>query len=124
MTATFVYDDTCGFCSWWASLFARRSALGIVGFSALTDEERERLPGDHENSAHLLTDDGVYSCGAAIEEALVRSDLAPSEAFEFLDQFSDYEGWREYLYREGVKRRNVFGFFISGEPPERRDPSE
>jgi predicted DCC family thiol-disulfide oxidoreductase YuxK len=123
MTATFVYDDTCGFCSWWASLFARRSALGIVGFSALTEEERERLPEDYEDCAHRLTDDEEHSCGAAIEEALVRSDLAPGELFEFLDQFADYEGWREYLYREGAKRRDAFGFFISEEPPERRDPS-
>jgi len=42
---------------------------------------------------------------------------------KFLDQFADYEGWREYLYREGAKRRDAFGFFISEEPPERRDPS-
>jgi len=123
MTATFVYDDTCGFCSWWASLFARRSALGIVGFSALTEEERERLPEDYEDCAHLLTDGRVYSCGAAIEQAFLLSDLAPpgtDDAIGFLRQFDDYDRLRESVYRAAADRRDVWGQFASAEPPTRR----
>jgi predicted DCC family thiol-disulfide oxidoreductase YuxK len=122
--ATFVYDDDCGFCSWWAQFFARRTEMGIVGFSALTDDERKRLPADWEECAHLLTDDQVYSCGEAIEEALTRADLFPREARTFLNQFADYTTLRERLYREGADRRDKWGTFVSGEPPKRREPRD
>lgn len=122
MTATFVYDDSCGFCAWWASLFARRTEMGIVGFSALTDAERDRLPEDYEDCAHLLTGDEVYSCGAAIEEGLVRAGVLPEDVPQFFHQFTDYPTYRERLYREAADRRDVWGFFVSEEPPERRDP--
>lgn len=122
MTATFVYDDGCGFCSWWASFFARRTSLGLVGFSDLTDEERDRLPEDYEECAHLLTEEGVFSCGAAVEEGLVRTGALPEEVTTFLHQFTDYPDYRERLYRAAADRRDVWGFFISDEPPSRRDP--
>lgn len=124
MSATFVYDDDCGFCSWWAAFFAERSELGIVGFSELTDEERARLPDDWEDCTHLLTDDAVYSCGAAVEEALLRSESAPwaDELLRFLRGFDDYERLRERAYQEGADRRDVWGLLLSDEPPERRTP--
>jgi predicted DCC family thiol-disulfide oxidoreductase YuxK len=120
--ATFVYDDDCGFCSWWAAFFADRTRMGIVGFSALTDAERARLPDDYEECAHLLTDRRVYSCGEAIEEALSRAGLVPDEPRTFLNQFADYARIRERLYREAADRRDVWGRFVSKEPPARREP--
>ena len=36
---TFVYDDDCGFCTWWAEFFAQRTDLETVGFDELTDDQ-------------------------------------------------------------------------------------
>jgi predicted DCC family thiol-disulfide oxidoreductase YuxK len=124
MSGKFVYDDACGFCSWWARFFANRTDMGIVGYSTLTDEERERLPADYEECIHYLTEEAVYSCGAAIEEPLREADLVPGELFDFLNQFGDYEHYRERAYREAADRRDAWGFFISEEPPARREPGE
>ena len=118
--ATFVYDDDCGFCTWWAAFFERRSDLPIVGFSETTDAQRERLPDDWEECAHLLTDERVYSCGEAIEAALERTGLLPSAGRTFLNQFADYGRLRERLYREAADRRELWGKFVSKEPPARR----
>ena len=116
---TFVYDDDCGFCTWWADFFEQRTELEIVGFEDLTDELLERLPDDYESCAHLVTDGTVYSCGAAIEQALVRADLPPGsgELARFLGQFEDYERFRERLYREIADRRGLWGQFLSKDRP-------
>jgi predicted DCC family thiol-disulfide oxidoreductase YuxK len=120
--AWLVYDDDCGFCSWWAALAAEHTDLGIVGFEALTDDERERLPDDYEDCAHLLTADEVLSCGAAIEAVLDRMDVLPRELRLFLNQTADYGPLREKLYRAAADRRSLWGEFVSEEPPERREP--
>jgi len=62
-----------------------------------------------------LTDDAVYSCGAAAEEAFVRADVPPGAAdlSGFLRQFEDYERLRERLYREVADRRDLLGLFVS-----------
>lgn len=116
---TFVYDDDCGFCTWLADYFAQRTDLELVGFSALSDEQRDRLPEDFERCSHLLTDDGVSSCGASIEQALARADIPPGsgELFAFLGQFRDYEKVREQLYRAFADQRGLFGQFISKDGP-------
>lgn len=116
----FVYDGDCGFCTWWADYFAQRTDLEMVTYAALSDEQRDRLPADYEDCSHLLTDDAVYSCGAAIEQALARADVPPGadDLFGFLRQFRDYERLRERLYREVADRRDDFGQFVSKEPGE------
>ncbi|WP_435196963.1 DCC1-like thiol-disulfide oxidoreductase family protein [Natronomonas sp. EA1] len=121
--ATFVYDDDCGFCTWWADFFAEHSELGLVGFSELTDEEKQQLPENWEACAHLFADGETYSCGEAIERALARADVAPGseQVFGFLREFKDYERLREILYREAADRRDLLGHFLSKEPPARRD---
>jgi predicted DCC family thiol-disulfide oxidoreductase YuxK len=123
-TGTLVYDDDCGFCSWCATVVARRSEMGIVGFSELTDEERARLPGDYEECVHVLTEEAVYSCGEAVEFAMERSGLLPAEARTFLRQFADYGRLRERLYREAADRRDTWGAVVSTDPPSRRAPRE
>jgi predicted DCC family thiol-disulfide oxidoreductase YuxK len=120
--AWLVYDDDCGFCSWWAALAAERTDLGIVGFDALRDDERERLPEDYEDCAHLLAGDEVLSCGAAIEAVLDRMGVLPRELRLFLNQTADYGPVRERLYRAAADRRALWGQFVSEEPPERREP--
>jgi predicted DCC family thiol-disulfide oxidoreductase YuxK len=119
--ATLVYDDDCGFCTWWARRIAERSALRTAGFAELDDDLRERLPDDYEDCAHLVTDDEVYSCGASVEQAVVRTD--PGEDLrplvDFLRNFEDYGRLRERAYRWGADRRDVWGQFLSEEPPVR-----
>lgn len=120
--ATLVYDDDCGFCTWWADFFADRSDVRVVGFAELTPELREQLPEDYEDCSHLVTDDGVYSCGASIEEALVRSDIGPDARplAEFLRNFEDYERVRERSYRWVGNNRDLWGQVLSKTPPARQ----
>ncbi|WP_248897654.1 DCC1-like thiol-disulfide oxidoreductase family protein [Haloplanus halobius] len=124
--ATLVYDDHCGFCTWWAALIANRTDLDLVGFSELSDRLRDRLPASYERCAHLVTDDTVYSCGAAIEEALLRTDsgaeLGPVVAF--LRQFEDYERLRERAYRWAADNRDTLGAIVSKTPPAERDSDD
>jgi predicted DCC family thiol-disulfide oxidoreductase YuxK len=124
--ATLVYDDDCGFCTWWADFFEERSAFRIVGFSELTDEERERLPDDYETCSHLLVDGEVYSCGASLEEALVRSDLGDTfgPVVRFLRNFRDYERLRERVYREVADHRGDLGGVLSKTPRARRESDD
>ncbi|MFB6091120.1 MAG: DCC1-like thiol-disulfide oxidoreductase family protein [Halobellus sp.] len=122
MTAAFVYDDDCGFCTWWAELFAARTDLRIVGFAELDPELEGRLPDDYEACSHLVTDETVYSCGAAIEEALLRTDPGSlvRPAVEALRQFEDYRQLRERAYRWGADNRALLGKLVSSPPPARR----
>ncbi|QLG49375.1 DCC1-like thiol-disulfide oxidoreductase family protein [Natrinema halophilum] len=121
---TLVYDDDCGFCTWWAEYFDDRSDLRIVGFSDLDSDLRGRLPTDYEDCAHLVTGDGVYSCGASIEQAFVRTDVVKpaGDVLEFLRQFEDYERLRERTYRWVADNRDRWGELLSKTPPTRREP--
>jgi predicted DCC family thiol-disulfide oxidoreductase YuxK len=118
---TLVYDDDCGFCTWWADFFERRSSFRIVGFSELTDRERERLPDDYESCSHLLADGEVYSCGASVERALVRSAVGePARPLvRFLRNFEDYARFRERVYRWVAENRGDLGTVMSKTPPAR-----
>ncbi|MFB6117376.1 DCC1-like thiol-disulfide oxidoreductase family protein [Halosegnis sp.] len=123
MTATFAYDDECGFCTWCAEQLIEHSELDVIGFSDLTDEQRARLPDDWEEGAHLFTDERVYSHGEAIEQAFARSDVAPpgtDGAVGFLRQFRDYNRLREKLYREAADRRDIWGKLVRRDEPVRR----
>jgi predicted DCC family thiol-disulfide oxidoreductase YuxK len=120
---TLVYDDDCGFCTWWADFFDARTDLRIVGFSDLSDDLRERLPTDYEACSHLVADGGVYSCGASIEEAVRRTDvLEPADdVVAFLRQFEDYERFRERAYRWVADNRDRWGRYLSKTPPARTE---
>ncbi|WP_256390817.1 DCC1-like thiol-disulfide oxidoreductase family protein [Natronoarchaeum rubrum] len=124
--ATLVYDDDCGFCTWWAEFVDDRSDLRIVGFADLTSELRDRLPEDYEECAHLVADGEVYSCGAAMEEAIVRSDVREElvDAIEFGRQFEDYGRVRERVYRLIADNRETAGKLMSTTPPARRDAGD
>ncbi|NHN59881.1 MULTISPECIES: thiol-disulfide oxidoreductase DCC family protein [Halorussus] len=123
---TLVYDDDCGFCTWWADFFERRSEFRVVGFAELTDEERDRLPDDYEECSHLLADGRVYSCGESLEQALVRSDVGEDAGpvVGFLRSFEDYERLRENAYRAVADNRDLFGKVVSKTPPARRESED
>lgn len=116
--ATLVYDDDCGFCTWWADFFADRADVHVVGFSELADEQRERLPDDYEECAHLLADGEVYSGGESLEQALVRTEFGERArpVVRFLRNFEDYSRLRERFYRLVADHRDDLGFVLSKTP--------
>lgn len=121
---TLVFDDDCGFCTWWAEFFENRTDVRTVGFTDLTPDLRERLPADYETCSHLVTDDEVYSCGASLEEGLARIDDdrgLTRDAIDFLRHFEDYERVRERGYRWVADNRDLWGQFLSKTPPVRRE---
>jgi predicted DCC family thiol-disulfide oxidoreductase YuxK len=123
--ATLVYDDDCGFCTWWAELLGNSGEFRIVGFSDISPALSDRLPATYEECAHLVTDDAVYSCGASIEEAFVRSEFGADArpVVDFLRNFEEYERARERAYSWVADRRDVLGTITSKEPPA-RSPSD
>ena len=58
-SATFVYDDECGFCTWCAKRLIDHSELAVIGFSDIDDEQSERLPEDWREGAQLIKDEQV-----------------------------------------------------------------
>lgn len=123
-----VYDDDCGFCTWWAEFFEARADLPLVGFSELDDDLRERLPAGYEQCSHLVTEDAVYSCGQSLEEAFARSDLGAQArpVIERLRELGPYNGLRERGYRWVADNRSSWGRVLSKAPParERGDAEE
>jgi predicted DCC family thiol-disulfide oxidoreductase YuxK len=119
-----VFDDDCGFCTWWAEFFEERTDVRIVGFTDLTPALRARLPEEYEDCSHLVTYDEVYSCGQSLEEGVARLGDeygVTREAVEFLRNFEDYERLRERGYREVANNRDFWGTFLSKTPPVRRE---
>lgn len=124
MIPKLVYDDTCRFCTWSATYAVRRSDIQPVrlsnvqsGESRLSDEERERLPEGYEECAQLITEDAVYSCGAATEQSLVLAGTLPRELVDFLNQFEGYETFRERAYHLLSDNRGRIAPLIGMRPP-------
>ncbi|WP_254863508.1 DCC1-like thiol-disulfide oxidoreductase family protein [Halovivax gelatinilyticus] len=123
--AVMVFDDDCGFCTYWAEYFAPLADVRLVGFSDLDDEPelRERLPPEYESCSHLLTPEARYSCGASFEELFARSDLGrPARPIiERLRRIGAYGQLREWGYRRFAHNRVFWGRFTSRTPPVRRE---
>jgi hypothetical protein len=115
----FVYDDDCGFCTWWAEVFDDYADVRIVGFSDLDEDLRDRLPEEYESCSHFVTPEAVQSCGASIEAALLRT--APGQLaipiVEFLRDYGWYHRAREWAYRRGANNRDRLGRLLSKSPP-------
>lgn len=120
--AVLVYDDDCGFCTWWADFFGARADIRIVGFTDVDEALRERLPEEYEDCSHVITDTAVYSCGSSFEAAFVRTSIGgwARPIVDFLRHFEDYERLRERCYRWIADRRDMWGKVISKTPPARR----
>jgi predicted DCC family thiol-disulfide oxidoreductase YuxK len=106
---TLVYDDDCGFCTWSAEWVADRAPVALVGFSELTDAQIDRLPDDWRECAHLLTDETVYSCGAAMEQAFLLTDDDGTRFVRAARQAPGYESARDRAYRFVADHRSWFG---------------
>lgn len=124
MIPKLVYDDTCHFCTWSAVFAVRRSDVQPVrlsnvqsGESRLSDEERERLPDGYEECAQLITEDAVYSCGAATEQSLVLTGTIPRGLVGVLNGFEVYETLRERAYHLLSNNRGKVAPLIGMEPP-------
>lgn len=124
MIPKLVYDDDCHFCTWSATFAVRRSDIQPVrlsrvkdGQSRLSDDERARLPDGYEECAQLITEDAVYSCGAATEQSLVLAGVLPSELVDSLRQFESYERLRETLYHLMSNNRDLLSNVINRDPP-------
>jgi predicted DCC family thiol-disulfide oxidoreductase YuxK len=70
--AVLLYDQDCGFCRWATSRLLAWDRRGGVSAIAIQSDEGEALlrdvaPGRRLASWHLVTGDGVFSAGAAIE---------------------------------------------------------
>ena len=131
MIPKLVYDDDCHFCTWSATFAVRRSNIQPVrlsrvqeGTSRLSDDERDRLPDGYEECAQLVTEDAVYSCGAATEQSLVIAGVLPETLVDFLRQFEDYERLREAVYHFASDHRDILSNVISRDPPVSEHVSE
>lgn len=114
-----VYDDDCGFCTWWANYFDDRTEYTIIGFSAMYPALEERLPSDYSSCSHFVTETEVYSCGASIEEAFRRSRIGRvfSPVIRILRRVRAYRWVRERVYRWIANNRSLVGRFLSARPP-------
>jgi predicted DCC family thiol-disulfide oxidoreductase YuxK len=121
-TPTLVFDDDCGFCTYWVEFVAERSDLAIVGFSELSEDLGARLPENYEDCAHLLVDDEIYSCGAAMEEAFLRTGLGGQlrDVIVVARGFDEYDRIREATYRWVANNRDLLGKIVSSPPPARQ----
>jgi predicted DCC family thiol-disulfide oxidoreductase YuxK len=108
-----VYDDDCGFCMYCVRWLLRFGEFEPVGFGDLTPDQRARLPDHYENCLHLLTDDAVYSCGAAAEQSLARCGVAGRSLARLARQIPYWGRLRERGYRFVADRRAVWGRFRS-----------
>ncbi|QKY20372.1 DUF393 domain-containing protein [Halolamina sp. CBA1230] len=108
-----VYDDDCGFCTWCAAVGERFGDVDAVGFAELSPDQTARLPEDWRDATHLLTDDAVYSGGAAVQGVLVRMSTVFAAAFWLLEKVPGYDRLRERLYRWGADRRDWWGKIVS-----------
>ena len=131
MVPKLVYDDDCRFCTWSATFAVRRSDVQPVrlsrvqaGESRLSSGERDRLPDGYEKCAQLLTEDAVYSCGAATEQSLVLAGTLPTALVDFLNRFEAYERIRERGYHLVSNNRDIVSKVFHREPPVSRHVSE
>lgn len=112
-TPRLVYDDDCGFCMYAVRWFLKLGDFEPVGFAELTPDQTARLPAEHENCMHLLTDAAVYSCGEAVEQCLSRCGLVSRGAVGLARLFPYWQHIREQGYRFVADRRAIWGRYRS-----------
>lgn len=124
MAPKLIYDDDCHYCTWATEFAVKRSDIKPVplsavqsGESSLTEEERDRLHEGYEECAQLITDEAVYSCGAATEQSFVRAGVLPEGYVSTLRQYAGYVGLREALYHFMSNHRDLWSKVFYREPP-------
>lgn len=111
MRPVVVYDDDCGFCTWAAARALELGRFDAVGFADLTAAQRERLPDDYEECAHLLTETAVYSCGEAFEQIAARTGAVGWWLVAAARRTPGYERLRERGYHWVADRRSLWGTY-------------
>jgi predicted DCC family thiol-disulfide oxidoreductase YuxK len=114
-TPRLVYDDDCGFCKWCVTLALKLGDFEPVGFDELTPDQKARLPPDWENSAHLLTDEHVYSAGKAVEQTVARFGPNWRRGVRAVSRLPGYRWVREKAYRWGADHRAWWGKLVRRE---------
>lgn len=112
-TPTLVYDDDCGFCLWFVRRFLAYGEFDPVSFASLTDERIDGLPDDYRQCMHLVTDEGVYSCGEALEQVVVRTGTAGRWLTRLLRALPGWASLREKGYRWVADHRSTWGRYVS-----------
>lgn len=112
-----VYDDSCGFCIWATEFAVHYGPFEPVSFSEVTAAHRERLPGEYEECAHVLTDEGIYSCGESVEMALTRIFPVLTIVVPILRLLPGYATVRERVYHTISKYRYSLEIVANSEPP-------
>ena len=112
-----VYDDSCGFCTWATEFAVRYGPFEPISFSEVTVAQRERLPEEYDECAHVLTDEDVYSCGESVEVALARIFPVLMIVFPILQLLPGYKAARERLYHTISKHRYSLEIIANSEPP-------
>lgn len=108
-----VYDDDCGVCTRAAVWVAERSRVRLRGFSELSHDERDRLPADWRECAHLLIDGEVYSCGEAMQRAFELTGHPLTGVAKPLRGVPGYQRALELGYRTVADRRSLVGRLLS-----------
>lgn len=106
---TLVYDDDCGFCKWSVTWLNRADAFETVGFSELSAEQRDELGPTYEGCMHLQTEEGVYSCGEALEQAVERTGSGGAAIVAIARLVPGWTWIRERGYRWVADRRAIWG---------------
>lgn len=107
-----VFDDECGVCTDSAKWLQDNGPITPLGFTDVSPEIEDQLPGDWQSCAHLITDNHVYSCGAAMEEAFLQSNHWLRNIVLWLRLFPGYGFIRESVYRHFAQNRNRYGSVI------------
>jgi len=107
--AVIVYDDECGFCKWCVRKAVNEGEFDVIGFNEITEEIAHRLPDEYEDCVHLVTLNNVYSCGEAVEQALLRTRSPPQVALYYGKRIPGYKSIRDTSYRFVADNRGWFG---------------
>ncbi len=65
----------------------------------------------------MITENAVYSCGAATERALVLAGVLPERPVAFLGRYRTYRWLRERLYHLLSNNRDIVANVLGREPP-------
>lgn len=112
---TLVYDDDCGFCKWSVAWLNRTDAFETIGFSDLTAEQLDRLDPGFENCMHLLTDEGTFSCGEALERSLEETGTVGAAIVAVARHLPGWTWIRERGYRWVADRRAIWARYRARE---------
>lgn len=104
-----IYDDECGFCTWAVAYLIARGDFEPIGFSSLTSDQRDKLPDNYRQCAHVLTDETVLSCGKAMIASAAHLDTPIGYIARAIVRLPGHEYIVETVYRLISTNRHLFG---------------